>query len=190
MHVVLRTALAKQPTERYQDAEHFIAALAELDDNETVLPEHIAVQEATMLAQHSDCPVPGIPDATLLNPAQGRNRNQIRVPQFRRTWLYAATVLLLVLAGYLLQNHFTGKPHPALNSSGETAATVTEPKAVPPATTELADQREHKNNSALDAVESGRLQKKSTESMAAADRSEPAPMNEWQVVENHSRKIR
>ena len=43
---------------------------------------------------------------------------------------------------------------------------------------------------ALEAVESGRLQKKSLESMAVTDRNEPAPMNEWQVVENSSRKIR
>ena len=192
LHVVLRTALAKQPTERYQDAECFIAALAELDDNESVLPEHIAVQDATMLAQHSDRPVPGIPEATLLNPAQGRNRNQIRVPQFRRTWLYAASVLLLILTGYLVQSHFTGKPNSAVHPSGETAATVAEPKTVPaaPATTELADQGEQQKNSALEAVESGRLQKKSLESMAVTDRNEPAPMNEWQVVENSSRKIR
>jgi hypothetical protein len=99
-------------------------------------------------------------------------------------------VLLLILAGYLAQNNFTGKPNPTLTPSGETAATVAKPETVPPATTELAGQGEHKNNSALDAVESGRQQKKSIESMAAADRSEPAPMNEWQVVENSSRKIR
>jgi eukaryotic-like serine/threonine-protein kinase len=189
LHAVLHTALAKQPTERFQNAACFLTALAESEDNEAILPEHRTVQEATMLALHGDCPVLAPPRATVLNPAQACNQERLGLSRSHRTWLYAATVLILLLGGYLFQSQFAGKSKPAPSLPDVAAVTVTEPQPVTPTASELTNQVEPKDSSALEAVESGR-QKKNIESMAAADRNESAPTNEWQVVENHSRKIR
>ncbi len=189
LHSILHTALAKQPAERYQDAECFIAALAELDDTELVLPDNAAVQQPTLLAVHDD-PAPSISGATtVLNPALSVNRAHTRLPQVRRRWLYAAAVLLVVLGGYLLRSQIFGAAKPAPIPPIEAAVAVTEPANIAPSASEPFNSMAQKNSSALEAVESGR-QPKGTESMAAADGHNSGPANEWQVLENRSRKIR
>jgi len=182
LHAVLRTALAKQPADRYQDADRFLAVLAEFDANETVLPEHTAVPEATLLALPDETPLPSLPEATVLHPALGRSRDHRRMP-WRRPWVYAAVAVLAVLAGSLWYRHTSAPVQSAMDSPDNAAGAVT----VPPAPAVPADQVRPKDGSALETVENVRQQKKS-ESMAAA-RTESGPVNGWQVTEDRTRRL-
>lgn len=185
LETVLRKALAKKPADRYQDAAAFLEALAAIGEGEGPLPCHAAaIEEATLLATDSGRTGAVGCNATLLDPAIGRGT---ALPANKRKWLYLVAAVVVVLAGYLLQSHFTGLPV----TQPLAAATATKPPAAPVTGHSPDDQAAEKNLSALQAVEKAR-QQKNTESMAAANRNDTgtAGVQEWQVVESNSRKIR
>lgn len=184
LHAVLHTALAKQPAERYQDAEGFLAALGELDADETFLPEHTPVPEATLLVMDADGPVPVIAAATVLHPSLGLFRDRSSAPQWRRPWLYAVVVLVVVVGGYLWHSHNAGTATPLTDSPAGGGVAVIEPHTSTPAPVE---QVLPKDDSALETVESTRQQKSVVQTAAARKPSETA--SEWQVTENRTRKI-
>ena len=202
LQTILRTALAKQPAERYQDAERFLAALAELDNSETALPNHTAVQEATLLAMSADPAAPANAEATVLNPAQGRPRVRTLPAPSQRRWMWVAAVLLVVLSGYLLHRQQAGPSTPIMGGPDSATVTVIEPQS-PPATPLLplapVDQVQESGGAALEAVEQARLEKSIEPVAGTRNESKPEPRqtsqpgtsraNEWQVTENHTRKI-
>jgi eukaryotic-like serine/threonine-protein kinase len=203
LQTILRTALAKQPTERFQDAECFLAALAQVDDVATPLSGHTAVQDATLLAMPADNTTPSIAhQATVLNPSRGRPRERPLSPASQRRWLWALAMLLVLLSGYLLHRQQTG-PSNLLNAPDNTSSTAIEREKTPAISlqpvTPIGDQGQESGGAALEAVEQARLQK-SIEPVAATrneskPESRPTPQpetnrtNEWQVTENHTRKI-
>jgi len=189
LHAVLHTALAKQPAERYQDAEDFLAALGELDADETFLPEHTPVQAATLLVMDADgsAPAPVIAAATVLNPSLGLLRDRSSAPpQWRRPWLYAAAVLTVAVGGYLWHSHNAGTAKPLMDTPTGAGVAVIDPHTRAPAPAPV-EQVLPKDGSALETVESSRQQKSIVQMTAARKPSESA--SEWQVTENRTRKI-
>jgi serine/threonine-protein kinase len=186
LHAVLHTALAKQPAERYQDAEDFLAALGELDADETFLPEHAPVPEATLLVMDADGPAPVIADATVLNPSLGLLRDRGCAPQWRRPWLYAIAVLAVAVGGYLWHSHNAGTTKPLLATPTGTDVAAIEPHLPAPAPAPVG-QVLPKDGSALETVESSRQQQSIVQTTAVRKSSES--VSEWQVTENRTRKI-
>ncbi len=187
LHAVLHTALAKQPAERYQEAEDFLAALGELDADETFLPEHAPVPEATLLVLDADDPAPAIADATVLHPSLGVLRDRSSASQWQRAWLYAAAVLAIAVSGYLWHSHNAGTAQPLTDSpAAGGGVAVIEPRVPGPASAP-AEQVPPKDGSALETVESARQQKSVVQTAAA--RKSPESASEWQVTENRTRKI-
>lgn len=207
---ILRKALAKQPAERYQDAEDFLAALTTVDEDKTILPEHAAYHEATVLCAHETQVAAVMAEATVLNPAQGRPKVPVLgKPMFQRPWLWlaAAAIVLAVVGGALISRQSTTPASaPATANDGSSSPTVQPAPAVttgavPSLSIALPEETEQaKVGAALEAVEQAR-QQKGVEPVTTAH-SEAAPavqrrpanppasrVNEWQVTENHTRKV-
>ena len=207
---ILRMALAKQPADRYQDAEYFLAALAEVEEREILLPEHAVSHEATVLAVEETQALPVIAEATVLNPAQGRPLFPVlRVPILKQPWLWvaAALVVLTVVGIYFLAKQPavpTSSPTTSLDAPPSTtpsqsppAATMTTPVSPP----SLEESEQAKMGAALEAVEQARQQKSveppvtttRTEAVSPAPRrtpSQPASRaSEWEVTEDRTKKI-
>jgi serine/threonine-protein kinase len=181
---ILRTVLAKQPGERYQQTEGFLAALAELDVQKPHLPGPVAVQDTTLLAVDDGNPAQASPGVTVLDSGQGRPRERSRPASLPRRWFYAAAVVVIVLVGYLVHSQQAGPPKPsqdAVETSAGTAITPQNQAAAVLIADPSVDQTLPKVGSALEVVEQARQQKKS-ESMTTA-------RSEWQVTENRTRKI-
>jgi len=186
LHAVLHTAMAKQPAERYQDAEGFLAALVELDADETFLPTYTPVPEATLLVMEADAPAPVIATATVLNPSLSLLRDRSCAPQWRRPWLYAAAVLVVAVGGYLWRSHNAGTANLLMDTPTGAGIAVIEPHIPTPAPASV-EQVLPKDGSALETVESARRQRSIVQTTVARKPSESA--SEWQVTENRTRKI-
>lgn len=208
---ILAQALAKQPAERYQDAEQFLAALTAVDADTTILPEHAAYHDATVLAVHETQDAPAIAEATVLNPAQGRPKLPVwSKPKLERRWIWlAAAVVVLAVVGGTLYSRQSTNPTSSQATANETLSSTTVQPApaamtVPSLSTTPPDESEQsKMGAALEAVEQARQQKNAEPVMATTARSEavssiqrrpannpPASrVNEWQVTENHTRKV-
>ena len=142
---------------------------------ELVLPDNAAVQQPTLLAVHDD---------SLRRASPGQHGAQPRLERQSGAYQAAASpppvavcrrrAAALFWAGICCAVRFSVQPKPALIPPGEAAVAVTEPANIAPSASEPFDSMAQKNNSALEAVESGR-QQKGTESMAAADRSQFRP---------------
>lgn len=195
----LRTALSKQPAQRFQDAEAFLASLADIGGPHGLLPQQAApvaappaapVQEPTLLAAEPDEPLPAAHGTTILNPALGRGRSLRFLPLQRRQWAYAAAMLGLILCGALLISRFSGPsstvPVASDGAGGPAVAVAKVADSVPGA---LAEKTAPKAASALEAVETMR-QEKRVEAMAVAGPDGASSASEWQVLEDRSRKIR
>jgi serine/threonine-protein kinase len=196
----LRTALSKQPAQRFQDAEAFLAALAAIGDPHSLLPPSATVaapppiapvQEPTLLAAEEAEPLPAVHGSTILNPAfsRGRGRSRRSQPLPRRQWAYAVAILGLILCGALLVSRFTGPSSTvpvAADGAGGPAAVA---KAADPVPGALVEKTAPKAASALEAVETKR-QEKRVEAMAVAGPDGASAASEWQVLEDRSRKIR
>lgn len=194
----LRTALSKQPAQRFQDAEAFLAALAAIGDPHGLLPQQAVpiagpptapVQEPTLLAVEPAEPLPAVHESTILNPAFSRGRSRRSQPLQRRQWAYAAVILTLVLCGALLVSRFTGPSSTvpvAAEGAGGPAAVAKAADSVPGTP---AEKTAPKAASALEAVETKR-QEKRVEAMAVAGPDGASSASEWQVLEDRSRKIR
>lgn len=194
----LRTALSKQPAQRFQDAEAFLAALATIGDPHGLLPQQAGpvvalptapVQEPTLLAADPAEPSPAVHESTILNPAFSRGRSRRSQSLQRRQWAYAAAILGLILCGALLVSRFSGPsstvPVAADGASGPAAVA----KAADSVSGALAEKTAPKAASALEAVETKR-QEKRVEAMAVAGPDGASATSEWQVLEDRSRKIR
>jgi serine/threonine-protein kinase len=195
----LRTALSKQPAQRFQDAEAFLAALAAIGDHhDLLLPQQAApvaaqpaapVQEPTLLAAEPTEPLPSVHESTLLNPAFSRGRSRRSQPLQRRQWAYAAAILGLILCGTLLISRFSGPsstiPITADGAGGPAAVA----KAADPVPGAPVEKTAPKAASALEAVETKR-QEKRVEAMAVAGPDGASAASGWQVLEDRSRKIR
>ena len=183
LDAVLHQALAKQPADRYQDAASFLAALAMVGEGAPSLPLFAAVQEATLLAMDSEEALPVGCEATLLDPALGQGKG---LSPRKRQWWYLAAVLAVLLAGYFLRNHLT-----TAHDGGLMPPSGTAPEVAPAAPAKPSGEPKEEPTSALQAVETVR-QPKSAEALTPPDRkATPAPGGqEWQVIENNSRKIR
>ena len=203
LRAIVRKALAKQPADRFPDAESFLAALAEIDDSTVLLPDHVGDEAATVLAVgEDDLPRAVIAEATVLNPAQGRPRS--RRIHLKRRWLAAAFVGLLMLAGaFLVFRSSTGPEKPLTDPTADLAVTTGGSQERSPAPAADSPNAPQKEGSALEVVEEARL-KGSEETVAeAAVRNEAVPVsreprrsaspaegaNEWQVMENRTRRI-
>lgn len=185
LETVLRTALAKKPADRYQDAASFLDALGPIGEGADSFVIHDAgVQEATLLATDRECVVGAGCEATVLDPAIVRSKT---MPTIRKL-LYFIAVLVFVVAGYFVRSRFIGEPVPPPVPPAGVAGQA--PGTAAPVAESSGDLAEEKNLSALQAVEKVR-QPQSAESMTPADRpaTAPAGRQEWQVIENRSRKI-
>jgi len=201
VHAILRTALAKQPGDRYQETGPFLAALAELDPAETVGPAAAVVQAPTLLAVPDERPAPAIAPATVLNPARGRARARIRPTSssLRRRGLVVAAVLLAVLGGYLGHRQFAGPSSPVPDAPERAAVTAeapSNPAPDVPVAVSPADPAEPKEGSALEVVEQVRQKKDSEEATAISGSAQRPEIklnsgrgNEWRVTENRTRRI-
>lgn len=194
LSAVLNKALAKKPADRYQDAQSFLEALAaggEAEEKaETALARPVHVPEATLLAVEGESFLPAGGNATVLDLASGRGRT---LPPWHRKWVYpAVALLLLLLAGLLLRAQFAGTPATSSAPAIDNAVTAEGPAAGNPADppSVVSEQAVEKNNSALETVENVRLQK-SAEAKTAAERADSgvASKQEWQIIENRSKKI-
>ena len=179
---VLRKALAKQPADRFADADAFLEALAAMDQDEASFPCLAAPQEATLLSTENTPAAVAGEDATILDPAIGRSKGKT-LPAFKRQWLYLVAALAVALSGYFLSNRFLKEQeaqHPPPARVVAEAATPEDGKSP------LA---EDKNISALQAVE--KVRPKNAEPITPPDHNSTgtAGGQEWQVIENHSRKI-
>jgi len=194
----LRTALSKQPAQRFQDAEAFLAALADIGDPHGLLPQQVApiagpptapVQEPTLLATEPAEPLPAVHGPTILNPAFSRGRSRRSQSLQRRQWAYAAAILGFILCGALLISRFSGPSStvPVAADGASTPAAVAQ--AADPVPGAPVEKTAPKAASALEAVETGR-QDKRVEAMAIAGPDGASAASEWQVLEDRSRKIR
>lgn len=194
---ILGKALAKPAVERFTEARSFVeaveslllvvtkknAACSVMDQAVKTFPE-----EQTLLAA-------GIaqtePDRTELHPrlAQKRlPRRSLTVSQMQRLGVGLALVVLLGVSIVALHRQSDALLQPASNASHPVAVHggfKAEPKQSFPAPPTVAP-----TVSALSTLETVR-QQKSTESAMLSERTHTAPAGgEWQVVENHSRKIK
>lgn len=196
LHAVLRTALAKQPGERYQDAGHFLAALADLEVGAQPLPEHVAPPpEPTLLmpAQEATA-VPVFQNATVLHPALGRSPERLRRWQGAHPLLYAAAVVLIVFLGGYLWHHLSTPDQsvvttPAPESVQQAVVTTSPPTSVDPAasaTPQVTPEPPAKDESALQTVENAR-QQLSVE--AAQPSPPPVQRSEAKVVPRNETKV-
>jgi serine/threonine-protein kinase len=191
----LGTALAKDPVDRFASAEAFLEALemggVQPPPGKLVTPPMVSpdpVEECTLLApQERDEDL----QATLLHPRLAQQRVQSRG---RRLLVPSASALLLLLVGlgiYLFSVHRT-TPTPE-----ETGPKVAEQVATPqapststvPTKPVLPEPPLPTTVSALETVETVRGSK-GGQSKTGIDRPGTPTANEWEVVENSSRKIR
>lgn len=188
--LLLHTALAKQAEERFASATALLIAVEELaallPQTQPSLPapvEQIApAAERTLLAAPPQETGAG---QTLFHPRLVRRAASRRVAAQRWWWGggIAAVVAVLVLL-LVWSSHRPRK----LAATGTAPATVA--ASAPPAQVAAPQEQPLPPNtpSALETVENVR-QQKSVEAAAVADRSAPAAAA-WQVVEDHSRKLR
>lgn len=194
---VLRTALAKQPSERFQRAQSFLETLEgghpSLDHAfiPPRAPSHPPVHAQTLLAVSAE-PTAQSESVTLLNPSCGAGRGSDPSRRWRQGLMYAALACVLVLvSGWYLYDHFVTPSLTAsapvnsqeITTTGSEKDTVAVPANVPD------DIEAAKTVTALQTLEKVR-QQKTIESMAAAERPGGNPANEWQVIEDRSRRIR
>lgn len=194
LHEVLRTALAKQPGERYQDAGHFLAALADVEVGAKPLPEHIAPPpEPTLLAPLQEAlSVPVFPDATVLHPALGRSPERLRRWLGPRPLLYAVAVVLVVFLGGYLWNHLSTPDQPvatapspvnaleaAVSASPLNSTTPDPAVSAPP---QVEQEPPVKDESALQTVENARQQL----NVEVAESPSPAVQRSEAKVAQHS----
>lgn len=180
---LLQTALAKQAEERYPQAATFLAALEELtvllpqahEEVPTPVVRIAPAEERTLLAVPRQQTGRG---ETQLHPRLVRRAASRRISAQRLQWgggiaaIVAVLVLLLIWSGH--------------RPSEPVAVAVTTPSA---SVAEAQEQAIPANTAtALETVENVR-QQKSVEKAAVVDRPAPAAA-QWQVVENHSRKLR
>lgn len=168
LHAVLRTALAKQPGERYRDAGQFLSALADLEVDTKQVPERSTPPpDPTILAPMQETTAPlTVTDATVLHPALGRSPKRLRRWRAPHPLLYAAAVVLVVfLSGYLWHHRSTPAPPVAITPTLENAPQATvaaNPPGSPDLVAALPLQGEQgspaKDESALQAVENARQQ--------------------------------
>jgi len=181
--LLLQTALAKQAEARYPQAAAFLAALEELtallSQAHQSAPSPVVTiapaVERTLLAVPRQQMGTG---QTQLHPRLVRRAASRRISAQRLQWgggiaatIIAVLVLLLIWSGQRPQE----------------PATIA---VTPPSAPVIAPQEQTlpaNTASALEMVENVR-QQKSIEKAAVVDRSAPAAA-EWQVVENHSRKL-
>lgn len=203
---ILRKAMAKQPAERFQDAGSFLAALTAVDEGRTILPEHAVCHDATVLAAHENQAAAVSVEATVLYPAHGRPKAPVlSKPLLERRWLWraAAVIVLVVASGIFLsrQSTTTSPPAPASDASSSATVKPAPAAATPSLATASPDESEQaRMGAALEAVEQARQEKNAASVMTARNEavsstqrrpsSPPASrVNEWQVTENHTRKV-
>ncbi len=189
---LLQTALAKQVEDRFASAGTFLAAVEEVAalimPAQSSLPEPVAAiapsAERTLLAVSRHESGRG---QTQLHPRLVRRASTRRAASRRWWWggglAGIAVVLLLLLVWQGNRSRETAVTGPPGEAVAKTA--VAEPVAMsreePTATSA---------GSALQTVENVRVQKR-VEPPPVTERTAPAPAPaEWQVVENHSRKLR
>ncbi|MDR2551297.1 MAG: protein kinase [Desulfobulbus sp.] len=202
LRLILATALAKQPADRYRDAAEFAAALDGLDRTTIDLPPHRAQAEPTVLALAGESSAAARPEATVLNPALGRARTRLsRLPVPPRRLAYAALALAVLALGGLLLFAPSSPVQP-------TAVAVVPPATAVPArpmatavAVEPPPTPQPEAVSALEMVEQMRQQNNAgTSALAAPQAGEAGPparpsppvrarAGEWQVTEDRTRKI-
>jgi tRNA A-37 threonylcarbamoyl transferase component Bud32 len=183
--VILNTALAKQPADRYPDAESFLTALAAVEQQRAPvsLPplQEVAFPEATLLAmENDDAPC----DATVLDTSFGRGTT---LPVWQRKWFYFSAVLivlLLFLFIYQLRDRLTLEPVP-----GPVSQTKMPAKAPVTTVTAVAEQKKEASVSALQAVEQVRQEKAESLPGGEHNTTDATQAQEWRVIEEKSRKI-
>ncbi|WP_310599688.1 protein kinase domain-containing protein [Desulfobulbus sp.] len=193
---ILATALAKQPADRYRDAAGFAAALDGLDRAAIDLSSHTAQAEPTVLVLATENSTPPRPEATVLNPAQGRPRKRrAQLPTPRRL-AYAALALAVLAVGGLLLFAPSSPVQPTAEAIAPPATAV----PVRPVATAVTAEPQPEVVSALEMVEQMRQQKNTDASALAAPQAEAGPparptapvrarAGEWQVTEDRTRKI-
>lgn len=191
-HTLLQTALAKQVEDRFASAGAFLGAVEEvaalLVPVQPLLPEPVAeiapAAERTLLALPRHGSDRG--QKTLLHPRLVRRAAARRAASQRWWWggglaAVVALLLLLVWLGHRSQ-------HPA--QPGHPSETVAKTAVVEPLNPPREEPTAVSAGTALQTVENVRVQKR-FESPAVTERAVAAPAAaDWQVVENHSRKLR
>jgi serine/threonine-protein kinase len=188
----LGTALAKEPVDRFASADAFLEGLEmggvqPPPPGKLVTPPMVSpdpVEECTLLAPQErgeDL------QATLLHPRLAQQRVQSRG---RRLLLPSASALLLLLLVGL--GIYLSSLHRTTPSPEETGPKVAEQVAIaqaPSSSTEPTKPPLPATVSALETVETVRGSK-GGQSKTGIDRPGSSTANEWEVVENSSRKIR
>ena len=189
---MLQTALAKQVEDRFASAGAFLGAVEEvaalLVPAQPLLPEAVVeiapAAERTLLALPRHGSDRG--QKTLLHPRLVRRAAARRAASQRWWWGggLAAVVALLLLLVWL------GHRSPHTAQSGHPSETVAKTAVVEPLSPPRDEPAAVSAGTALQTVENVRVQKR-VESPAVTERAVAAPAAaDWQVVENHSRKLR
>lgn len=187
---LLQTALAKQVEDRFASASAFLAAVEEVAA--LVVPTQPSLPEpAAAIAPAAERTLLAVPrhesgrGQTLLHPRLVRRVAARRAASQRWWWgggIAAIAVLLLLL---LWQGN--RPPQTATTNKPSEAVTTTTTEPLPAFREEPAAANA---GTALQTVENVRLQKR-VETSAVTERATAAPASsDWQVVENHSRKLR